>query len=164
MLQSSLNGVARLELHQTRPCHHERKARWPGTQRDLQTGNFNPTAHTPRGFRVVEGVCIGVPAKRRQKRFAHSAAGRKERKGKEGLTWGPPGSPKPGTGRKGVNWGRWVSGSARQGGGHEGWWQGESRAPWAMLVEGNGGISSEASSQTQSWKKKKGKFRKVQAT
>ena len=28
--------------------------------------------------------------------------------------------------------------------GHEGWWQGESRAPWAMLVEGNGGISSES--------------------
>ena len=63
--------------------------------------NFNPTTHALRGFRVVEGVCIGVPAKRRQKRFAHSAAGRKEKKGKERLTWGPPGSaggggsPKP---------------------------------------------------------------------
>ena len=42
---------------------------------------------------------------------------------------------------KGANRGRWVSGSARQGGGHEGWWQGEHRAPWAMSVEGNGGIS-----------------------
>ena len=71
MLQSSLDGVARLVRHQTRPFHHERMTRWSGTQRDLQTENFNPTTHTPRGVEGGEGVCIGVPAKRRQKRFAH---------------------------------------------------------------------------------------------
>ena len=41
---------------------------------------------------------------------------------------------------KGADRERWVSGSARLGGGHGGWWQGENRVPWAMLVKGNGGI------------------------
>ena len=97
----------------------------------------NPT-HTPRGVGGVGGVCvcIGVPARRRQKRFAHSTASRKEKKDGAYL----PGVRRGAVREKGVNWGRWVSGSARSGGGHEGWWQGEHRAPWAMLVEGNGGL------------------------
>ena len=107
-------------------------------------------------------MCIGVPAKRGQNGLPTAQQAEKKRK-VERVYLGSAGQSEARYREKGVNWGTWVSGSARQGGGHEGWWQGESRAPWAMLVEGNGGISK-ASSQTQSWKKKKGKFRKVQAT
>ena len=113
MLQSSLDGVARLVRHQTRPFHHERMTRWSGTQRDLQTENFNPTTHTPRGLEGGEGVCIGVPAKRRQKRFAHSAAGRKEKKGRVYLGTSAGEQSEARYREKGVNRGRWVSGSAR---------------------------------------------------
>ena len=111
--------------------------------------------HTPRGVWRGKGVYL-CSCKVKTKTVCPQQQAEKKRKVVSIFTWGPPGDPKPGTGRKGADREGWVSDSARLGGGHGGWWQGENRVPWAMLVEGNGGIQREkASSQTQEFLEKK---------